>query len=85
MSMSLSRRLQILLDEARYRRLEEHARRRGESVAAVVREAIDQLLPDEATDRRRAGEQLLAARPMPVEDWAAMKKQMQDEMSAGGT
>lgn len=81
MHMPLDRRLQILLDEARYRCLQQHAARRGESVAALIREAIDQLFPDEVIDRRRAGEMLLAAEPMPVEDWVSMKAAMLDERS----
>ena len=40
MSM-LTRRLQVLLDDSRYQRLEAAARRRRVSVATVVREAID--------------------------------------------
>lgn len=81
MCMSLSKRLQILLDEERYRRLERHAARRGQPVAALVREAIDQLFPDEDLDRTRAGELLLAAAPMPVEDWTTLKERMLDEMT----
>lgn len=74
--MTLDRRLQVLLDEAQYRRLEEHAARRGESVAALVREAIDERFPDERLDRRRAGELLLDARPMNVGDWTVMKEEL---------
>lgn len=74
--MTLDRRLQVLLDEAQYRRLEEHAARRGESVAALVREAIDERFPDERLDRRRAGDLLLDARPMDVDDWTAMKEEL---------
>lgn len=81
--MTLDRRLQILLDEDQYRRLEKHASRRGESVAALVREAIDQRFPDEIGDRRRAGELLLAAEPMSVSDWASMKEEILDERCGG--
>jgi len=35
------RRLHLLLDEARYQRVAAEARRRGVSVASVIREAID--------------------------------------------
>ena len=41
------RRLQILLDEARYRRVAAEADASGRSVAAVIREAIDQRFPDD--------------------------------------
>jgi hypothetical protein len=65
----LSHRLQILLDEARYRRLSREADRRHTSVAAVIREAIDDALPDRHGTRRRAAvAAILAAPPMPVPD-----------------
>ena len=65
MSM-LTRRLQVLLDDKRYRRLEAAARRRRVSVAAVVREAIDRDLDAPALDRSAAGRRFLAAPPMEV-------------------
>jgi hypothetical protein len=66
MSM-LTRRLQVLLDDKRYRRLEAAARRRRVSVATVVREAIDRDLGSPALDRSAAGRRFLAAPPMEVE------------------
>ena len=45
------RRLQILLDEERYQRVNRAARQRKTTVAAVIREAIDRGLP--ASNRRR--------------------------------
>jgi hypothetical protein len=65
MSM-LNRRLQVLLDEKRYRRLEAAARKRRVSVATVVREAIDRDLGSPAMDRDAAGRRFLAAPPMDV-------------------
>ena len=66
MCMALERRLHLLLDEARYRRVAAAARRRQISVAAVIREAIDEALPDDHGRRRRAADALLAAEPAPV-------------------
>lgn len=77
MLMILDRRLQVLLDTERYARLEQAARRRGVSVAQVVREAIDLVAPSEELDRRTAAEFLLAAEPMPVNDWADMKEEIE--------
>lgn len=65
MSM-LTRRLQVLLDEPRYRRLEAAARRRQVSVATVVREAIDRDLDVPALGRHAAGQRFLEAPPMAV-------------------
>jgi hypothetical protein len=66
MSMSLERRLQILLDDERHRRLVAVAEERGVSVAAVVREAIDRGLPASDGRRRAAGQRLLDAPDMEV-------------------
>ena len=41
----LDRRLQILIDDARFRRLEAVARERRLSIAAIIRDAIDAELP----------------------------------------
>ena len=65
MSM-LTRRLQILLDEERHRRLEAEAARRGVAVAVLVREALDAAYPSTAEERRAAGDRVLAAKPMPI-------------------
>jgi hypothetical protein len=64
----LERRVHILLDDARYRRVEAAARRRKTSVAAVIREALDQSLDVEPEGKRRAARELLAADPAPVPD-----------------
>jgi hypothetical protein len=62
----LERRLQILLDEERYRRVERLARERGASVAAVIREAIDRGLPQAPRVRSAAAERILQAPDMYV-------------------
>jgi len=63
------RRLQILLDDDRYRRISALAERRGVSVAAVIREAIDRTVPHGADEARSAAlARLLAADPMPLPD-----------------
>jgi len=66
MLMLKSRRLQILVDEDQYRRLEAVAAQRKVSVAVVVREALDDKLPSGPDARRRAMEVILSAPPMPV-------------------
>ncbi len=68
MSM-LNRRLQILLDEPRYRRLEQVAKRRRVSVSTVVRDAIDRDLWSEAdVQRSEAAQRFLASPDMEVPD-----------------
>lgn len=68
MSMSLTRRLQVLLDEERHARLLRASRERRQSVGELVREAIDLALPGGEERRRRAGRAILTAPPMPVPD-----------------
>ncbi|MDQ3112483.1 MAG: antitoxin [Actinomycetota bacterium] len=65
--MTMSRRLQILLDEERYERVAAIATVRQISVAAVIRDAIDRSLA-EPDDRRRAAaaRDILNAPPMDV-------------------
>lgn len=62
---NLERRVHLLLDEPRYRKVAGEARRRRVSVATVIRDAIDQL-PAGTDIRRRAVEEFLDAAPMPV-------------------
>jgi hypothetical protein len=82
--MPLDRRLQLLLDEARYRRLAVAARERGVSVAAVIRDAIDQAVPDDIDRKRDAAAAILAVEPMAVPATAAELKTELDEARAGG-
>jgi hypothetical protein len=58
------RRLQLLIDRARYERVAIQARRRRVSVAMVIRDAIDLALPADTDERRAAYEAILGAAPM---------------------
>jgi len=75
---TMTRRLQLLLDEGRYTRLERRAKRRGTSVAAVIREAIDTTFPAADLDRERAVQFLLDAESMPIEDWPVLKREIDE-------
>lgn len=76
MSMSLEKRLQILLDSERHDRLLAVAHDRGISVAAVVREAIDRGLPATDGRRRSAGRRLLDAPDMPVPEVVDLRAEL---------
>ncbi len=78
MSMSLDRRLQVLLDEERHRRLVAVARQRGVSVATVVREAIDRGPASPEARRRGAGRRLLDAPDMAVPDPAELRIELEE-------
>jgi len=47
-------RTQIQLEEEQYRFLKERSRRTGESLAALIREAVDRMRDDQAPLRERA-------------------------------
>lgn len=80
MHMHLDRRVQLLLDANRYARVELEAARRGMSVAAVIREAIDRAFAGEVGSRAEAATALLDAEPMPVDDWSDEKRRLVDEL-----
>lgn len=61
----LERRLQVSLDELRYRKVRSEAQRRQVSVATVIRDAIDRL-PADVDLPRTAIAEILAAEPMPL-------------------
>lgn len=77
MSMPLERRLQVLLDDERHRRLVAVAQERGVSVATVVREAIDRGLPAPDGLRRAAGQRLLDAADMPVPEPTDLRTELE--------
>jgi predicted DNA-binding protein len=74
----LTRRLQILLDEERYRRLAAVAADRGTSVAAVVREAVDRGLMQPDAQRRAAAARLLEAEDMPVGEPQELRRELEE-------
>lgn len=81
-------RLQVLIDEERAGRLDAEAARRGVSVATLVREGIDTVLPAGASaqDRQRAIARILKADQIDVPvDPADLKHElaaMHDRVSA---
>jgi hypothetical protein len=79
----LNRRLQILIDDARFRRLEAVARERRLSIAAVIRDAIDAALPADLVKKERAAAALLTADPMPVPATVEELKAELDEARLG--
>ena len=54
-------RTQVSLTEQQMRRLRREARRQHVSLAAIIRDAVDRVVPDEDTQRRERVETLLAA------------------------
>lgn len=74
----MTRRLQVLLNEERYRRLEREADRTGQSVAALIRAAIDRAYGPDLANREAAVTSFLSADPVPVDDWEQEKRLIRD-------
>jgi ribbon-helix-helix CopG family protein len=76
----LSRRLQVLIDDERYKRLAREAERAGAPIGELVRRAIDHEYPPVGNDRGAAAERLLAmAPPTDAEpDWDEQKRELLD-------
>jgi hypothetical protein len=74
----LDRRLQVLIDEERWERLADEARRRRVSVATVVREAIDDRYPGNPAERRAAVEAILGAAGMTVPDPRQLRNELDE-------
>ena len=84
MCMAMNRRLQIVIDEQRYRRLVARARERDTSVSALIREAIDVAIPDDLAKKRAAAKAILEAEPVPVPETIEELKAELDEARGGG-
>lgn len=84
MRMPLDRRLQLLLDEGRYRRVAAAAKERKTSVAAVIRDAIDQAIPVESERKRAAWRQIRELPLVPVGDPDELRAEL-DEIRGGGS
>lgn len=78
----LNRRLQVLIDDDRYERLQREAAEAGAPIGELVRRAIDREYPGRAGDRAAAADYLLGlpidAGPEP--DWEDQKAQLLGEL-----
>jgi len=81
MSM-LDRRLQVLIDEDRWARLEQEAIKRKVSISTLVREAIDDRYPSLNDLRRTALQAALNAQPLAVPDLDDLRREL-DEVRTG--
>ena len=77
------RRLQILLDERRYRRVTAAAKARKTSVASVIRDAIDHALPVDLEAKRKAWRELMAAEQIDVPAPDELKRELEEARSRG--
>lgn len=75
------KRVQVLLEPGQHASLEREARGRGTSVAAIVREAIDQRYAAGQRVRDEAYAALVQGAPLPVGEWPVMEKQLEQARS----
>jgi hypothetical protein len=73
-----SHRLQLLLDEERYKRVTELARQRRTSVATIIRAAIDRGLPASPQRRSAAADRILGAEPMTTGDESELRTELDE-------
>lgn len=80
----LTRRLQVLVDDSRYERLQRESERTGAPVGELVRRAIDREYPTGDDERAAAGRRLLELPPPggdgPEPDWEVQKAEMLNEL-----
>jgi hypothetical protein len=74
----LRRRLQVLLDDERFHRLERESARRKVPVSVLVRDAIDAAYPVDLPRRRGAAQRILQADPMPVPDPELLRRELDE-------
>lgn len=78
--MALRRRVEVLFDAQQFKRLEEIARQRGESVGAVIRHAVArEYLEPTLADKRKAIQELLQME-VEVGTWEEVKEALQREV-----
>lgn len=73
----LTRRLQVLIDDVRWERLEDLARRRGASIGTLVREALDRTYGLGGVDPAVAAEAFLARPPLDLGEWDDAKREIE--------
>ncbi len=75
--MGATRRTQILMDPAEYRRLKTIARERKVSVADLIRSAVRGAYLSPAPDRKRIVEAILAM-GLPTVEWEDAKREIEE-------
>ncbi len=73
----LTRRLQILIDQERYERVERVAEQSHRSVAAAIREAIDLAYPPDLDEKAAAATAILASPQIELPDVEELKSELE--------
>ena len=75
--MARTKRAQILFEPEEYERLEDVARRRGTSVAELVRRAVGEKYLGDPT-KRRAAVAAIRGMSLPLPDWPELEQEIAD-------
>jgi predicted DNA-binding ribbon-helix-helix protein len=75
--MASTRRTQLLMDPAEYRRLQAIARKRKVSVADLIRSAVREVYLEPAPNREAIVEAILAMR-LPKLDWDSVRSEIEE-------
>lgn len=78
--MALTRRVELLLDPEQYARLEEIARARGESVGALIRQAVAREFLRPAREQKRAALGRLLRQEIDFGSWEKAKNDIGREV-----
>ena len=76
MCMSLTHRLQVLLDEEQYARLATQAKSENRSIGSLIRQAVDQVWTTPDEQKVALLEAILAEQPMPVPDPEELSREL---------
>ena len=71
----LTRRVQVLFSPDQIARLQAIARAEGESVGALIRQAVETVYFHPQPERRREAVKRMAALSLPVSDWEQMERE----------
>lgn len=80
---TLTRRLQVLLDERRFARLEQLADQRDTTVAALVRDALDLAYASDRLPADVAADRFLARPPLDLGAWDEAKRDIETSLERG--
>ena len=72
---TFTKRVQVLLSPQQLQRLQDIADARGESVGALIRQAVDMVYLKGDHERRRDAVRRMAAMSLPVADWEQMERE----------
>lgn len=78
--MALTKRVELLFDPDQYACLEEVARARGESVAALIRRAVEQEYLQPSLDEKRKALEALLSQEIDVGTWEEAKEAIAQDM-----